>query len=121
MSENKIIAVYGTLRTDCKNHHFAAGAISNQPCTITGTLYDTGYGFPAFELEGNTEIVAELIEVTAQDFANIEKLEGYPNLYRHQQIPATLPDGSNVQAWVYIMNRLPEHATVIKSGDWKKR
>ena len=30
-------------------------------------------------------------------------------------------DGGTVEAWVYVMNRLPSQATVIACGDWKTR
>ena len=41
--------------------------------------------------------------------------------YDRKLVPATLADGSVEEGWVYIMNRIPPRATVIKSGDWKKR
>ena len=36
-------------------------------------------------------------------------------------VPATLVDGSTVEAWVYMMNTIPPQAKVITSGDWKNR
>jgi len=122
MKSNTVqIIAYGTLMTGEPNHRFCRNAVAIQPCTITGTLYDTGWGFPAF-VPGDTGAVrAELIEIPPANLLAMDRLEGYPRLYDRQQILATLADGSTVEAWVYVMNRLPPQATVIASGDWKNR
>ena len=53
MKRNTVqIITYGTLMTGERNHRFCRNAVSIQPCTITGTIYDTGWGFPAFRPEG---------------------------------------------------------------------
>ena len=114
------IITYGTLMTGERNHHYCRNAISITPCTITGTLYDTGYGYPAFEPVGNGIVNAELIEIPVSDFPAIDRLEGYPILYDRIELAAETAAGSEV-GWIYIMNELPKHATIITSGDWKCR
>ena len=57
------LIVYGTLLSGERNHHFCRNAVKITRCTVIGTLYDTGCGFPAFQVEGNTTIQAELIEI----------------------------------------------------------
>ena len=89
--------------------------------TISGTLYDTGWGFPAFVPKGKTKVAVELIEIPIRDWADVDRLEGYSRLYDRVLTDFRLPDGSTVQAWIYIMNHLPETAKVIVSGDWKTR
>lgn len=122
MNEKTVsLIVYGTLMSGERNHRFCQNAISLKPCTITGTLYDTGYGFPAFEPLGDTIVKAELIEVPIEDWPNVDRLEGYPRLYDRKLMDFELPDGSTIQAWIYIMNELPPQAKVISSGDWKNR
>ena len=122
MKSNTVqIIAYGTLMTGEPNHHFCRNAVAIQPCTITGTLYDTGWGFPAFVPGETGPVRAELIEIPIADWPAMDRLEGYPRLYDRQRIPATLADGSTVEAWVYVMNRLPPQATVIAGGDWKNR
>lgn len=116
-----LIAVYGTLRVGERNHGFAKNALSNRLCTLKGTLYDTGYCFPAFVPQGDNMVAAELIEVTIADWAEIDRLEGYPRLYDRKLILVTLTDNTTIKAWTYIMNNLPEQAKVIASGDWKHR
>ena len=113
------LAVYGTLMTGESNHRLLENAVSIQECTITGTLYDTGCGYPAFAPEGDQAIKAELVEINIADWANVDRLEGYPHLYDRKIIEAVLPDGSTREAWVYIMNRLPRNAKIIINGDWK--
>ena len=115
------LVVYGTLMTGEGNHSLCANAVNITPCTIVGTLYDTGLGFPAFEQTGDTVVHAELIEIPFVDWSRVDGLEGYPRLYDRKLIQATLSDGSTDTGWVYIMNKLPASAKVIPSGDWKKR
>ena len=120
MSTVQIIA-YGTLMTGERNHHFCRNAISIQPCMIKGTLYDTGWGFPAFVPGDTGTVKAELIEIPIADWPAMDRLEGYPRLYDRLLIPATLAEGGTVEAWVYMMNNIPPQATVIATGDWKSR
>ena len=70
--------------------------------------------------EGNTTVKAELIEIPLADWADIDRLEGYPRLYDRQLLQATLADGGKTTGWIYIMNTLPEQTKVIESGDWKE-
>ena len=100
-------------------HHFCRNAVKITRCTVIGTLYDTGCGFPAFQMEGNTSVKVELIEIPIADWAAVDRLEGYPKLYDRQLFKCTLSDGTTDTGWIYIMNNLPPMAKVIKSGDWK--
>ena len=119
MNTVKLI-VYGTLMSGESNHRFCRNAVSITPCTVTGTLYDTGYGFPAFMPEGDGVVKAELIEIPLADWADVDHLEGYPRLYDRQLLQATLADGGEATGWVYIMTELPDGAKVIESGSWKE-
>ena len=67
-------------------------------------------------------VKAELIEIPIADWSAMDRLEGYPRLlYDRKLIPATLEDGSTVEAWVNVMNNLPQQAEIIAGGDWKNR
>jgi len=115
------VICYGTLMTGECNHGFCQNAISIEPCIVTGTLYDTGWGFPAFVLGGTTQLKAELIEIPIEDWPAMDRLEGYPRLYDRQLCHARLAaDGREVVAWIYIMNNLPATAKIIVCGDWKQ-
>ena len=119
MNTVKLI-VYGTLMSGESNHRFCRNAVNITPCTVTGTLYDTGYGFPAFVPEGENMVVAELIEIPFEDWEAVDRLEGYPRLYDRLMFPAKLADGTDTTGWVYVMHNLPEMAQVIESGSWKE-
>ena len=114
------LLVYGTLMSGERNHRFCKNAVSIIPCTVTGTLYDTGYGYPAFQPQGENTVKAELIEIPFEDWEAVDRLEGYPRFYDRQLFPATLADGGKTTGWVYIMTELPEQAKVIECGDWKE-
>ena len=115
------IIVYGTLMTGEVNHTLCRNALAVCPCTIRGTLYDTGWGFPAFEPGEAGTVRAEFIEIPASDLPALDRLEGYPRLYDRRKISAVLEDGTTVEAWVYVMNDLPQQAVVITGGSWKNR
>lgn len=117
--EHKIF-VYGTLLTGERNAH-CAGAARRQRGWTCGTIYDTGYGFPAFVTRGRTHIVGEVLTANDEQFHSMDRLEGYPRLYRREQIQVNLDGGGRVLAWVYIMNDLPKGAKVIESGNWRIR
>ena len=114
------LIVYGTLMSGERNHRFCRNAVSIIPCTVTGTLYDTGYGFPAFVPEGENMVAAELIEIPFEDWEAVDRLEGYPRLYDRLMFPAKLADGTDTTGWVYVMHNLPEMAQIIESGNWKE-
>ena len=114
------LLVYGTLMSGERNHRFCRNAVSITPCTVTGTLYDTGYGFPAFVPEGSNTVAAELIEIPFEDWEGVDRLEGYPRLYDRQLFPVKLTNGSEATGWIYIMHTLPPMAKVIESGSWKE-
>ena len=114
------LIVYGTLMSGERNHRFCRNAVNITHCTITGTLYDTGYGFPAFVPEGENMVAAELIEIPFEDWEAVDRLEGYPRLYDRLMFPAKLADGTDTTGWVYVMHNLPEMAQVIESGSWKE-
>ena len=84
------VAVYGTLLAGERNEGYADGAISRVPCTIRGTLYDTGWNYPAFVPgEDGQEVKAEVLTVDAKVLKSMDGLEGYPRFYRRDEVEAT--------------------------------
>ena len=61
-----------------------------------------------------------MLTVDDDAFRSMDRLEGYPSFYRREQRQIHLVGGGSVLAWVYVMNRLPEGAKIIESGDWRK-
>ncbi len=115
------LITYGTPMRGEHNHHLIRSAHSITPCTIVGTLYDTGFGFPAFTQDGDTAVQAEFVRIPRSKWDAVDRLEGYPDLYTRKFITAKLADGNVAGGWVYIMNELPPRADVIRSGNWKER
>ena len=113
------VFVYGTLLSGECNSGRARGA-RRIPAWTRGTIYDTGWGYPAFTRDGETRIDGELLIVNSGAFSSMDRLEGYPNFYRREEIDVFTSSG-RFRAWVYIMNRLPEGAKVIECGDWRRR
>ena len=120
VEETYNVFVYGTLLSGERNARWAKNA-RRQPAWTLGTIYDTGFGFPAFVNRGRTRIVGELLTVNEAGFRSMDQLEGYPRLYRREQIQVNLVGGGRVLAWVYIMNSLHANAKEIEGGDWRNR
>ena len=116
------VVVYGTLMTDEHNYPVASDAQKREKCRIKGWLYDTGWGFPAFVPdEKGMDIKAELLTVSAQTLARMDRLEGAPHFYYRQEIDAiTREDGEPQRAQVYVMNALPAGATRMQTS-WPDR
>ena len=122
MAKRHKVAVYGTLMAGERNERWAADALDRRSCTLRGTLYDTGRGYPAFVPDdAGGEVKAELLTVKEATLARMDVLEGYPILYRRERVKTVLEDGTSVKAVVYVMNRLPPRVAVIASGDWRNR
>jgi gamma-glutamylcyclotransferase (GGCT)/AIG2-like uncharacterized protein YtfP len=119
--ESVNLIVYGTLMRGEPNSPFCRNATFISPCDIKGTLYDTGWGFPAFVPDGRGVVRAEFVVLPVADWPAIDRLENHPHLYTRRQIEAGLPGGCSEVGWVYVMNKLPARARVIPDGKWRAR
>lgn len=120
MAKRHKVAVYGTLMAGEMDERWAADALDRRPCTLWGTLYDTGRGYPAFVPDdAGGEVRVELLTVTDATLARMDILEGYPALYGRESVKAVLDGDSEAVVLVYVMNTLPRGAKVIPGGDWK--
>ncbi len=116
------VIVYGPCMSGESDNVFIKNAISIMPCTITGTLYNTGLGYPVFSSEGNTDVDAEFIRVPERIWKDmLPKLEKTP--FEAQFLTARMPDGSTLNGWAICKSEipLPPEAKVIKSGCWRDR
>ena len=122
---NKVkVAVYGTLMLGEANEHWREGIPTIAEATVEGRLYDTGYGYPAIVPEEGAGLVAvEILETDSAGVAHMDILEGYPRLYRREEVSYRTADGRTGKALVYRMNTLPRGATVIEpdggTADWR--
>lgn len=123
------VAVYGTLLKGERNEHCAGTVQLRRPCKLSGTLYDTHHGYPAFEPASQRSsdpadycVEGELLYVFPENKQTMDQLEGYPTLYRTETVRVFCPDmGTWEEALVYVMNNLPSNATPIPSHAWKHR
>ena len=131
--------VYGTLRPGLGNHSWAlAGRTTSEvPATLSGArMFDNNRSFPFVTMSDSTEsdvVVGNLMYIHEDLFvdvlADLDGLEGFrgegepSNLYDRKVVTVTLSDGSQAEAYTYLVaDRLYEsrikHSPVIASGDW---
>lgn len=112
------IFVYGSLKRGFSNHnYFCQNMIKCIPCCITGTLYDTGWGFPALDLNGDQLIYGELITVPKDDLWAFDQLEGVPALYQRKEIEIDI-NNDKIKSFVYTMNCSNRRFKKVENGKW---
>ena len=85
----------------------------------TATVYGKGY-IDDYELifrrvatidkKAKSRVPVGVWEIQPRDEVALDRYEGYPHLYRKEDIQVTMSDGTEVTAMVYIMNRgLPDY------------
>lgn len=112
------IFVYGSLKRGRGNHdYFCQNMTQCIPCTIKGTLYDTGWGFPALELSGEQVVHGELITVPLADLPAFDYLEGVPRFYQRNEIVIDI-NGEKIKSFVYTMDCSRKGFKKVESGNW---
>ncbi|MBU8907665.1 gamma-glutamylcyclotransferase [Desertibacillus haloalkaliphilus] len=125
MSNKYNVFVYGTLRQNEGNSHFLSDAkcLAQQAWTY-GSLYDTGFGYPAMVRDRRGKVYGEVYEVNDDQLQQLNWLEGYvgegEDNHYHRVSQTIYTDYGEKQAFVYVYDdekakRLPK----IDSGDWK--
>lgn len=81
---------------------FGTGVVKNHSLTFWGNWSRNGV---ATILPGaDTDVPVAVWEISASDEESLDVYEGYPNLYRKENIEVVMADGSVVTAMVYLMN-----------------
>ena len=81
---------------------FGSGVIKNHELTFWGNWSRNGV---ATIIPGaDTDVPVGVWEISANDEKNLDVYEGWPHLYRKEDIEVVMADGSTVTAMVYIMN-----------------
>lgn len=112
------VFVYGTLMTGERAASLLP--VPRQPAVMTGTLYNTGHGYPAYSPVGDATVHGEYAEIDSATLARLDWYEGYPSLYTREFRPAIVSGSSSVRpVWVYVMRQLPPGAVEIPSGRWE--
>ena len=113
--------VYGTLRRgESRWHHLERFVVDDgTPDAVAGSLFDTGYGYPAAVFGGDGSIIGHVYSLRAETLGealrHLDEVEGaVRGLY--QRIASTTLAGT--EAWAYEWGDQVHEATPIASGDW---
>lgn len=63
------------------------------------------YGVASIEKKTGTDCPVGVWEISPADERNLDRYEGFPRLYRKEEIEVVMDSGEVVTAMVYIMNR----------------
>jgi len=122
--------VYGTLKVGGKfASRFDADRLEVVPCSINGTLYDTGW-YPAIVLEGDGEVQGELHRYKNWHLVieRMDRIEGYQeerperSLFMRRMTEMEIPNGGKVAVILYEFNThngVPKTFKVMESGLWE--
>lgn len=138
MSTNLPVFVYGTLRTGEGNYAWALkGQTSREePATLTAARIYDGIGFPFVSRLAalpTDNVRGDLMHIPEDRYDDVldslDGLEGYfgpdnpMNMYDRVLVAVTLDDGTEVEAYTYLVSERLFHnrvssLAVITSGDW---
>lgn len=81
---------------------YGTGVLKNYDLTFWGNFSRNGVA-TVIPKQG-TDVPVGLWEISAEDEKYLDIYEGWPRLYRKENIKVTMDDGSVVTAMIYIMN-----------------
>jgi gamma-glutamylcyclotransferase (GGCT)/AIG2-like uncharacterized protein YtfP len=129
--------VYGTLMAKsaaaamggAERARLASGAALLGEARVRARLYDLGAYPAAGPAIDNDDVVHGELLTLADPAATLRWLDAYEgirpgptsNEYQRVVITATLGDGAEVSAWIYLLARDPTGLAVISSGRWTPR
>lgn len=126
-----LVFVYGTLRPDSghpMSRYLAAHAEHDGEAVLEeADLYDLG-SYPGVKVPGGGSVVGDLFalhpETADEVLAKLDDYEGCgaddppPHQYARQLLTVSVADGDDVEAWAYVLRRVPVQAVPIPSGDY---
>ena len=133
MSELDRVFVYGTLMSGFDHPMsklLAAGADLLGPATVRGKLYLITHYPGLLHSDDAGDIVhgelyrlrdVDKLMAALDDYESVGPGHEAPTLYLRELMPATLDDGSVMEAWTYIYNRPVDEAKRIKSGKFLEK
>lgn len=128
---NEYLFLYGTLLADGPDE--VVGTLKSLrrlgPARIRGRLYDLGeYPGAVIDQSANTSVHGELVELPA-DKAILDALDRYEefdpsrpqeSLFVRKKAKISLANGRKVEGWMYVYNRNPGNAPVIRGGNYSR-
>jgi gamma-glutamylcyclotransferase (GGCT)/AIG2-like uncharacterized protein YtfP len=129
MSEMKFF-VYGSMSEGLVHFNKIEKLITHSvSAQVLGTAYRLKVGFPVILNQGQDSISGQLVTVKSSEllmnlldeFHGVNHLEPAKSLYYRLEKTVRLEDGSEAQAWVYVLSpaKLPATASKIDGGNWR--
>lgn len=112
---NKLVAVYGSLKTDGDNHHYLQrdGAEKLGEDRVRGwAMFDLVY-YPTVVPETDSFVTVEVYEIEDRIEHELDVLEGHPAHYNKTRVKTKYGE-----AIMYMMQVPPKRAEKIESGHW---
>lgn len=121
-----LLFVYGTLRRGEPNHPKLGDArfVGEARTRPKYDLVDFG-GFPALLERGNTSVIGEIYDVTAERLSELDAFEDVPTLYERKLVELDAAFGDRAahgrdHALAYVMRPdTAQRAPQIACGDWR--
>ena len=126
--------VYGTLRRffgHAMHAVLAEHAEFAGEGTMAAQLFDLGrYPGAVLSAAGDERVVGEVYRLrepqAAETLRRLDEYEGVapgatePREYRRDRTSVRMTGGETIDAWVYVLNRVPRHGRRIESGDYTR-
>ncbi|GEM_PF-303880 len=126
--QTSLLAIYGTLRRGCENHHVIEGFLAARKMAYIGRERLWGWkmclspsGRYPFCVPGKRSVTVEIYSIREGSeekvFSVLDSFEGMPDLYRREVV-----ETSHGKAWMYVWNSAPggggTRVEEIFCGDW---
>jgi gamma-glutamylcyclotransferase (GGCT)/AIG2-like uncharacterized protein YtfP len=131
-SVTEYLFLYGTLKPDAADREIAPIVRRLRNIgrgRVRGKLYDLG-GYPGAVVDASANsFVRGLLVELPPDKATLEALDRYEefdpldpgnSLFVRTKTKVRLTDGRNLQGWIYVYNRDPGNAPLVRGGEYSK-
>ena len=82
---------------------YGTGVVKNYSLTFWGNA--RGCGVATILPDAQTDVPVAVWKISASDERNLDRYEGYPHLYRKENIEVAMDDGTTLTGIVYLMNQ----------------
>jgi gamma-glutamylcyclotransferase (GGCT)/AIG2-like uncharacterized protein YtfP len=110
--------VYGTLMPGRLRWPHVAGVVAEtRPATVTGTLYDTGRGYPALLLTGSSAVEGVLLGVRDEDAQSVLTLLDEVEGPEYRRARVTTADGTPASTYEWVGD---PNGFAVLAGRWDR-
>jgi gamma-glutamylaminecyclotransferase len=123
MAKPEFVFVYGTLKRGYGNNSrcLSNSTFVGEAVSALSNFEMRRIGFPIiWEIpEGGAKVSGEIFEISAEDMAACDRLEGHPQMYKRELREFVTSDGKRDKAWVYLWQgeRKPGYSDPIEAKD----